>query len=88
MAQLLDRGSPEELKLALMRAINHARASSLEVGNLRLELDRAEARIRAMKHEINWLKRRGVRFRARRLLVRMLPSRLKKILSRVRAKLR
>lgn len=50
-AAMIDGSSIEELKLALLRAIDHARKSSAEVAAIRAELDDANDIISALRRE-------------------------------------
>lgn len=57
-ASIVDSSSVEELKLALLRAIDHARKCSAEIDEYKAQLDGAIGTIHALHEEIADLNRR------------------------------
>ncbi len=56
-AQLIDGQSIDDLKLALLRAIDHARKSSAEIAAYKAQLDGAIGTIHSLQEEIDLLRR-------------------------------
>lgn len=80
-AQIIDRGTPEQLKMALLGAIDHARKASLDAENRQLTADIANARVAELSREVEWLKSRTLRRRLRRGLARCLPAPMRSALA-------
>lgn len=56
-APIIDRGDIQELKLALLRSIDHARKSAAEVAEYKAKLDGALGLIAELRSEIEILRR-------------------------------
>jgi hypothetical protein len=81
-APLIDEASPEELKLALLRAIDHNRKVACEIDKYKAAADRANAELVALRSE---LRHRGLIRRIHWAIRERLKKKLKNVIARLRA---
>lgn len=84
-APLINQASSEELKLALLRAIDHNRKVACEIDKYKAAADSAGAEVLALQAEIRRLRRRGLIQRVHWALRERLKRRLKDVIPRLRA---
>jgi hypothetical protein len=71
-AGIVGRGTPEEVRAALIEAIEHSRRTSQDVERFRRAADEANARAAALRRELEWMNERHTMRRLLRALRRRL----------------